>query len=68
MRWDLEVPERDLTLHVEPVFEDQELDCRSTTLNAYWEGEVEISGTREGKPVGGLGYVELAGYGPWNSW
>jgi predicted secreted hydrolase len=43
-----------------PVFEDQELDCCSTTLNTYWEGEVEVTGS-----VGGIGYVELAGYGPW---
>jgi predicted secreted hydrolase len=59
--WDLEVPDHDLVLNLMPVFEDQELDCRSTTLNTYWEGEVEITGT-----VGGIGYVELAGYGPWD--
>ena len=49
-----------------PVFEDQELDCRSTTLNTYWEGEVEVTGTKGARTVGGIGYVELAGYGPWN--
>jgi predicted secreted hydrolase len=64
--WDLEVPDHDLVVNIRPVFEDQELDCRSTTLNAYWEGEVEVSGTSGGQPVEGLGYVELAGYGPWN--
>jgi predicted secreted hydrolase len=58
--WDLKVPDHDLTLNLMPVFEDQELDCCSTTLNTYWEGEVEVTGT-----VGGIGYVELAGYGPW---
>ncbi len=71
MGWDLEVPEHDLVLQLMPVFEDQELDCRSTTLNTYWEGEVEVTGTKGartsgGQPVEGLGYVELAGYGPWN--
>jgi len=58
--WDLEVPDHDLTLNIMPVFEDQEINCCSTTLNTYWEGEVEVTGT-----VGGIGYVELAGYGPW---
>jgi predicted secreted hydrolase len=58
--WDLELPDYDLTLNIMPVFEDQELDCCSTTINSYWEGEVEVTGT-----VGGIGYVELAGYGPW---
>jgi predicted secreted hydrolase len=59
--WDMTVPDHDLVLNLMPVFEDQELDCRSTTLNTYWEGEVEVTGS-----VGGIGYVELAGYGPWN--
>ncbi len=67
MGWDLEVPEHDLVLNIQPTFEDQELDCLATTLNTYWEGEVEVTGTRAGKPVAGLGYVELAGYGPWNN-
>ena len=57
--WDLTVPDHDLTLNLTPAFEDQELDCCSTTLNTYWEGEVEVTGTE------GIGYVELAGYGPW---
>jgi predicted secreted hydrolase len=64
--WDLEVPDHDLVLNIQPTFEDQELDCLATTMNVYWEGEVEVTGTRAGKPVAGLGYVELAGYGPWN--
>ena len=29
---------------------------------AYWEGLVQATGTREGKPIEGQGYVELTGY------
>jgi predicted secreted hydrolase len=42
--------------------EDQELDTRQTTRVTYWEGQVEVTGSRAGKPVGGRGYVELTGY------
>lgn len=63
--WKLTIPSLEIALRIEPTFEDQELDSRATTLNVYWEGEVEAEGTRRGQPVEGLGYVELAGYGPW---
>ena len=28
----------------------------------YWEGAIEIDGTRNGAPVGGVGYLEMTGY------
>ena len=28
----------------------------------YWEGAVSVNGTKNGKPISGQGYVELAGY------
>ena len=63
--WTLSVPGAELDVEITVTFDDQEMDTRATTLNTYWEGEVTASGTRAGKPVAGLGYVELAGYGPW---
>ncbi len=65
MDWTLSIPSVGLDLKLSATVDDQEMDCRATTLNTYWEGEVEISGTRHGKDIGGLGYIELAGYGPW---
>ncbi|AOP36181.1 hydrolase [Leptospira tipperaryensis] len=50
-----------LDLKIEPVFEDQEFDSRSTTGFSYWEGAVQIRGTRNGKKVKGTGYLELKG-------
>jgi len=56
--WQVSVPGLDLQLDVQPVIADQEL--RTTVL--YWEGAVDVSGIRNGKKLGGRGYVELTGY------
>lgn len=56
--WRLVVPRASLDLHIRPVLRDQELD----TWVRYWEGAVDISGTRGNTPVNGRGYVELTGY------
>jgi len=57
-RWTIEMPRLDLSVDVEPVIDDQEL---FTTVR-YWEGAVDVSGTKAGRPVTGRGYVELTGY------
>jgi predicted secreted hydrolase len=57
-RWRVTLPARDIDLHVTPVMADQEL---FTTVR-YWEGAVDVKGTRKGEPLGGRGYVELTGY------
>ena len=36
-------------------------DDRSTQVT-YWEGAIESMGTSGGKPITGLGYMELTGY------
>ncbi len=57
-RWTLRVPSFGLEVTVTPVIADQEL---FTTVR-YWEGAVDVAGTREGLQVTGRGYVELTGY------
>jgi predicted secreted hydrolase len=57
-RWRLTVPATGLDVIVRPVLADQEL----VTSPRYWEGAVDVSGTRAGRPVAGRGYVELVGY------
>jgi predicted secreted hydrolase len=52
------VPATGLDIIVHPVLADQEL----VTSPRYWEGAVDVSGTRVGLPVAGRGYVELVGY------
>jgi predicted secreted hydrolase len=62
--WRIRLPQQGLDLTLRPVLLDQELDTRPTTGVVYWEGAVDITGTRQGQPIGGRGYVELTGYAP----
>jgi len=48
-----------LSVHLEPLMDDQELDSRGSTGTIYWEGAVRA--TQEGREVG-RGYLELTGY------
>jgi predicted secreted hydrolase len=57
--WRIEVPKERLQLSVRPALANQELALTPLT---YWEGAVEITGTRDGKPIAGRGYLELTGY------
>jgi len=56
--WKLSVPSAGIKLEIEPMIADQEL----VTVVRYWEGAVDVSGTRNGAPLTGRGYVELTGY------
>jgi predicted secreted hydrolase len=49
-------------LDVTPLLADQELRTSRSTKVSYWEGAVAVTGTKQGKPVKGQGYVELTGY------
>lgn len=57
-RWHIQIPAEELDLEIRPALADQELDVSFR----YWEGAVEIAGTRRGHPVRGQGYAELTGY------
>jgi predicted secreted hydrolase len=57
-RWRLSVPSAGLELELVPYIADQVLNVSIT----YWEGAVRVSGTADGLPVQGQGYVELTGY------
>ena len=61
-RWKLTFLSLDLTLDVTPLVADQELRTSRSTKVSYWEGAVAVTGTKQGKPVKGQGYVELTGY------
>lgn len=56
--WTIDIPSLDLELDIQPYMEDQELRVSFT----YWEGAVQVSGSRSGSEVNGSGYVELTGY------
>lgn len=56
--WRIQVPALALDLTAQPVLKDQEL----RTNPRYWEGAVQLQGTRGSAPAAGRGYVELVGY------
>ncbi|MGH8325203.1 MAG: lipocalin-like domain-containing protein [Steroidobacteraceae bacterium] len=59
-RWRLVLPALGVDVDIRPILADQEL----VTSPRYWEGAVDVSGARAGRPLTGRGYVELVGYGP----
>jgi predicted secreted hydrolase len=56
--WRIAVPQLALAAEITPVLADQELH----TTPRYWEGAVDVHGTRAGQALEGQGYVELVGY------
>ena len=60
IEWTVAVPGAGLDLMVRAAVEGQEMTGLSGV--SYWEGAVEITGTRAGKPVSGRGYLEMTGY------
>lgn len=57
-RWRLRIPSQDVELEVTPYMSNQELNLSVI----YWEGAVRVSGTANGSPIAGQGYVEMTGY------
>jgi len=60
--WNVSIPSELLNLKIRAVLFDQELRTERSTNVTYWEGAVEISGSRDGRPVVGKGYLEMTGY------
>ncbi|MDP8256566.1 MAG: lipocalin family protein [Candidatus Alcyoniella australis] len=61
VRWRLRIPDKQVDLEITPIMPEQEMRTRKT-LTQYWEGSVRVSGTCQGVPVTGKGFVELTGY------
>jgi predicted secreted hydrolase len=59
--WHVVVPGKNIDLNIEPLLADQEVVSISGE-NTYWEGACKVVGTKDGKPIHGRAYVELAGY------
>ena len=57
--WQLTVPKLGMQLHIETPLAAQELVLKPI---AYWEGLIEVNGTRAGAKVRGHGYMEMTGY------
>ncbi len=57
--WELSVPSLAIEARVTTPVENQELVL---TPIAYWEGLIDLRGTRAGREVKGHGYMEMTGY------
>jgi predicted secreted hydrolase len=62
VEWRISIPEEDLELHVQARLDAQEVHAEETVGFAYWEGLSRFTGTSDGLPIQGEGYVELTGY------
>jgi predicted secreted hydrolase len=60
--WQIAIPAEGLTIELEPILADQELDTRASTGVVYWEGSQHVRARRDGQRLGGEAYVELTGY------
>jgi predicted secreted hydrolase len=61
-RWQVSIPSLGLALNLTPLLADQELRTTRSTQVTYWEGAVDVTGTEQGKPLNGRGYIEMTGY------
>jgi geranylgeranyl pyrophosphate synthase/predicted secreted hydrolase len=62
IRWRLQIPGAGIDLDVTAAFKDQEV-MTLIAKNSFYEGRVDVKGTRKGKPISGLGFVERSGLG-----
>jgi len=60
-KWTLCVPEAGLELALDASFDDQEF-VTVVSKPAFWEGRVEVTGSRHGRAIAGIGYVERSGF------
>jgi geranylgeranyl pyrophosphate synthase/predicted secreted hydrolase len=62
IHWRLQIPKAGIDLDVRSVVEDQEV-VTLIAKNSFYEGRVNVRGTRAGHPVSGVGFVERTAFG-----
>ena len=60
VHWRLSIPRLKLQLEVTTQLRNQELTARFGP--SYWEGVIDVAGTRDGSQLQGVGYLEMTGY------
>jgi predicted secreted hydrolase len=61
VEWRIRLPGEGVDLQVRAAVDGQELSGLASQL-AYWEGSIDVAGTRKGAPLRGRGYLEMTGY------
>ena len=62
VEWRITVPALGIDLRAEAALDAQELRTGRSTGVTYWEGAIDVRGTRGGAVVTGRGYLEMTGY------
>jgi predicted secreted hydrolase len=57
IEWTISVPKQGIQVHLTTRLPQQELTGKSKAATTYWEGAIEVNGTRRG-----AGYLEMTGY------
>jgi len=62
VHWSIAIPKLGIALEAKTPVESQELAGKTKLAPNYWEGAIVLTGTRKGKPLDGVGYLEMTGY------
>jgi len=60
--WTVEIPARGYKLSIAAALENSELNIRSIGRIDYWEGAINITGSKQNEPLKGNGFLEMTGY------
>jgi predicted secreted hydrolase len=62
IRWQVSVPALGIAGEVRTALPKQEMTARSSLANSYWDGAIDLTGTRAGQRLSARGYLEMTGY------
>jgi predicted secreted hydrolase len=62
IHWKISIPRLGIELDAKTPLESQELAGKGNFAPTYWEGAITLQGSHNGKPLAGVGYLEMTGY------
>jgi len=62
VQWKVRVPSQQIDYTITAVMDNQELKTENSARIVYWEGAVNVEGTKAGRKIAGQGYTEMTGY------
>ncbi|MGD1095535.1 MAG: lipocalin-like domain-containing protein [Bryobacteraceae bacterium] len=62
IEWSIRIPPLGLDAALSTRLRSQELTGKSRLSPAYWEGAIDVTGTKGSEAIKGLGYLEMTGY------
>jgi predicted secreted hydrolase len=62
VHWKIAIPKLGIELDAKTPLESEELTGKTKLVPTYWEGAIVLTGKRNAKMIGGVGYLEMTGY------